>query len=194
MCGHEIIKEETIKRSFLGETFSFNAKVCQQCGAVLWDNSAAAQFSQWLSETEIPRHKLQVQFKLSERAQELLRGLVRMFPGADDSDVIRALTSVYMEMVLKNPETNALIEQVTSGDIFSDLNGDRLERQTVQFKSFAMLDICEWAELADVSPAKFVEEAVLRMLSITIETNKAMRELWESTLRPKVEMVLKAAA
>lgn len=193
-CQHVNTREELVSKPFLDKVFTYTTDVCVDCGASLWTPATSAMFSQWLSKTDFSRDRLIVQFFLNQRSLEILEHVVDMFPGSDRSSVVRALVSVYMLVVLKDREISDIVETVTSGKVFKDLNHDARNRRVgVQFNPMAMLDICDWANILDVTNAKFIEEVILRMLSIVVEKDERLKMIWEQTLRPSVELALKAA-
>lgn len=195
MCEHIFFKRELQSRAFLGETFTFLAEVCQECGFVLWDKEVSENFVDWFSKREISSDRLSMKFSLNKIPYEFLLQMVARFPGIDRSDVIRALVSVYMDVVLKDPVLNESVERVTRGDIFKSFSAFEQEKKLIgiRFKPFALLDISDWARIAGLPNVRFVEEAVLRMVAICIETDKDLKKLWEERLKPSVETILKAA-
>jgi len=50
-----------------------------------------------------------------------------------------------------------------------------------------------WAKIAVIPSSKFMEEAVLRILSVYIESYPVMKKFWKSTILPRLELLLEAA-
>jgi hypothetical protein len=195
-CEHKKASKQTVSRELFGKTFKGRGEVCTECGAVLWDKNSQKEFYNWLSkiDTNNSRDKFTVQFFLTDKASLCLDKMVKQFPGSDKTMMLRALTVIYLTAVAPFPGFSAHVENVTEGDVFKDLSrGERKQKCKVHFKPLVFLDLQSWAKIAGLPPSKFMEEAILRILSVYIENDPILKEFWRSTILPRLELILKAA-
>jgi hypothetical protein len=188
-CEHKTASKQAISRELFGKTFKGRGEVCAECGSVLWDKKSQNEFYNWLLKLDVSsnRDKFTVQFFLTDKAALCLERIVKQFPGSDKTTMLRALTVIYLSAV-------AHVENITEGDVFKDLSrGVRKQKYKVYFKPLVLLDLQSWAKIAGIPSSKFMEEAILRILSVYIESDPVMKEFWRSTILPRLELILKAA-
>ena len=193
-CNHEKTKVQMISKEYFGKRFKAKATVCEECGSTLWDRDLQMKFNEWLTALgKEDRDRFVLQVNLTKRTFDCVERMVKEFPGSDPTALLRALSIVYMKCALKSPELNEVVEKVFEGDVFKDLStaGEK-KKLNIYFKPVTHVEIQSWANLAEMSSSKFIEEAVLRMLSFYIEKDPVMRKYWESTFRPELEMILAA--
>lgn len=194
-CNHERTNRGQVTKDVLGSTFSSEGFVCADCGAELWTPEVQVEFNAWLGKfSSEHRDRFSVQPFLTARATQCLEELVKQFPAADKAFVLRALTMVFIIRIAPNGEHSNIVEGITSSEVFHDLSqkkGEKIKHK-VHFKPGGLLSLHSWAEISELAPAKFMEEVVLRMLSIYIESDPPMKEFWKSTVLPDLELILKA--
>ncbi|MBI4405049.1 MAG: hypothetical protein HY537_12875 [Deltaproteobacteria bacterium] len=195
-CEHSKTSKKAISREFFGKTFKGRGEVCSECGAILWDKNSQNAFYDWVSKLDDPkaRDKFTVQFFLTNKATLCLDKIVKQFPGSDKTMILRALTVIYLTAVAPFPEFAAHVENIMDSEVFKDLSrGAREQRYKVHFKPLVLIDLQSWAKIAGLPPSKFMEEAILRLLSVYIENNPILKEFWKSTILLRLELILKAA-
>lgn len=195
-CDHKKTIRKTISRDLFGNTFKGRGETCIECGAILWDKNSQKAFYDWVSKLDEAnsRDKFTVQFFLTNKATLCLDKMVKQFPGSDKTMILRALTVIYLTAVAPLPESAAHVENITDSDVFKDLSsGGREQKYKVYFKPLVLMDLQSWAKIADLPTSKFMEEAILRILSVYIENDPVLKEFWKSTILPRLELILKAA-
>lgn len=195
-CEHKKASKQSISRELFGKIFKGRGEVCDECGAILWDKNSQKEFYDWLSELDAAtsRDKFTMQFFLTNKASLCLDKMVKQFPSSDKTTILRALTVIYLTVVAPYPEFSAHVENITDGDVFKDLSqGERKQKYKVHLKPLVLLDLQSWAKIAGLAPSKFMEEAILRILSVYIENDPVMKEFWKLTILPRLELILKAA-
>ncbi len=195
-CEHKKASKQAISRELFGKIFKGRGEVCTECGSILWDKRSQNEFYNWLLKLGVSsnRDKFTVQFFLTDKAALCLERIVKQFPGSDKTTMLRALTVIYLTAVAPFPEFSAHVENITAGDVFKDLSrGERKQKCKVYFKPLVLLDLHSWAKIAGIPSSKFMEEAILRILSVYIESDPIMKEFWRSTILPRLELILKAA-
>jgi hypothetical protein len=195
-CEHSKASKKAVSRELFGKTFKGRAEVCGECGAVLWGKESQKAFYAWVSKLEVAnnRDKFTVQFFLTDKASLCLDKMVKQFPGSDKTMILRALTVIYLSAVAPFPEFSAHVENITESDVFKDLSsGGRNEKYKVHFKPLVLMDLQSWAKIAGVATSKFMEEAILRILSVYIENDPVLKEFWKTTILPRLELILSAA-
>ncbi len=95
-CEHKNIAKRIETRQVFGENFKWQADVCKECSAVLWDNEVQLKYDSWLADVyKTNRDKFSVQSTLPAGASECLIAIARRFPSVDESSLMHALISVY---------------------------------------------------------------------------------------------------
>jgi hypothetical protein len=192
-CDHLKSVPQMIQETHVGEVFRAKALVCQKCEAVLWNPDLQMKFNDWLTQmAKSKRDRFVLQGTISNRTMECVDRLIREYPGSDQTSLLRALAIVYVKVVLKDPSLNKLVESVTHRKVFKDLYGGEKSKFKIYFKPKTFLEIQSWAELADLTAPKFVEEAAIRVFSFYIETDPVMHRYWEETFGPELEKILAA--
>jgi len=195
-CEHAKTSKKAISRELFGKTFKGRGEICAECGAILWDKNSQKAFYDWVTKLDGAnnRDKFTVQFFLTHKASLCLDKMVRQFPGSDKTMMLRALTVIYLTAVAPFPEFATHVENITDSDVFKDLSrGGRDQKYKVHFKPLVLMDLQSWAKISGLPSSKFMEEAILRILSVYIENDPVLKEFWRSTILPRLELILKAA-
>lgn len=195
-CIHSNLKRQEVAQQYFGLDFVITTDVCQDCGAVLRDEATERNFRNWLNQiAQSHRDKFTLQPFFSPNAVNCLENLLNNFPGAHISVLIRAMVSVYINNVLTDPERTQTVESIVDSEIFSSFvdDGTPMKRHSINFKPIALLDIVTWAEILEMAPAKFVQEATLRILALSYDSNPGLKSYWDQHIFPKLRMIINAA-
>ncbi len=193
-CNHNNTERRMVEQDYFGSMFVAEMEVCRDCGAQLWTKESEQKFKEWISnlKTSDP-DKFSVQFSLSRQAKDCFEEFLKKFPGVPASAVVRAMTSVFLGFMTIIPEFDAVSEEVAAGKVYgSFIDGDRVPMKA-RFNPVGLIDINAWSQILDMKHGKVVEEAVLRILSLHIESDPKLKEFWEQKVLPQIELIIKAA-
>jgi len=187
-CEHEKTEQQMLTRSYLGETFTYLGEVCKNCDSSLWRDKNEEDFKQWLNELHTnKRHLFQIQYLISENQKKCLEKLNETFFGVDESALVRAITVVYLKFVAQ------FDGNYEESEVYNSLKGNRTIHKKVQFRPAGMQDIVSIKEMLNVKSSFVVEESLLRILTLSIETDEKMKDYWRSVVFQELETILKAA-
>ncbi len=193
-CSHSKSIKQIVTREFQKETFKFEANVCSDCGATLLTDDLEKEFNQWIETlAKSKRHLFQVQYSLSETALDCISKLSERFPSIDESLLIRCLVMVYFDIVEDSEHIMEMLEEYVDSADFEILKKGNQKSKKVQFKPSGMNDIISYSEVLHTSTSKVVEEAVYRMLLLSIKEDSEMKEFWETIVLRSISTILKAA-
>lgn len=193
-CQHEHLQSKKLEKEFLGKKFIFTAQFCDDCGATIWTEDLNKEFYAWINKANFDRNKLTVQLKLSTAAVECLDELERTyFPGAKRTPLLRALTLVYLDKIAPDERKASLLERVNEMPISTSFNNAEKHPVKVEFKPRAMLDIADWCDALDVTPAQLLEEVIYRMLGLIFETDQELKDFWKKNVLPEIQFAMKIA-
>jgi hypothetical protein len=195
-CEHGNSKKGKAEKEFQGEIFEYKTNICRDCDASLWTNDTEVEYNHWLEglqKNSKKRHLFQVQFSLTENSIKCLEKLRDRFPGVDLSLLMRALTMVYLEIVGNSEEMTAKIESYVESEDYQTLLIGPKESKKIQFLPNGMREILSVCDLFTIKPSKVIEEAINRMILLSINKDKEMKNFWEGTILKSVEIILKAA-
>ena len=192
-CEHLNQKKKRTNYLFLGANFPYNATLCTDCGASLWDVAREKAFNSWLVKLyKEEQYRFQIQIGLPKSSSSCIEELSRKYLGAPKSSILKALTIIYMEL-MDNLKFEEVIKEVISREVYQSFQDTKKERYKVLFRPFAMINIQSISELTNRTPNKFVEDSVLKILSLFIEKDPALKEFWEKEIKSKLETMLKAS-
>lgn len=193
-CGHTKSTKEKQLKEFQGEKFHFEAQTCNECGAVLWNNEIEKKYNLWLEKLQSKkRHLFQVQYFLTEEAISCIQKLNERFPGVDDSLLIRAMVMVYLDIVEDNEKIMKIVDKYIDTPDYHRLTDGKKKAKKLQFKPNGIKDVLALADMFKVKPNKIIEEAVYRVLMVSIKEDSVMRDFWEKVVLKNIETILKAA-
>jgi hypothetical protein len=119
-----------------------------------------------LYNAEDTRAQFAVQVFLPEGAIVALKKIEDRFPGVTNSTIVRALFAIYSDRVTTREPLNRAVEDLIKMDEYRHLSEGTRSRVHVRFKPASFEDLHGLAEAFDMSPAKIVENAVIRMLAV----------------------------
>lgn len=192
-CRHLKTKKARITRSFLGKDFITIGKKCNSCGAILWDKSTDKKFFDWLRKLyKEENHRFQLQLGLSESATKCFEELENKYYGVPKSTLFRALTAVYMDL-MKKSRFQSIIKEITAGEVYQSFIEGTKDRYKVLFRPFVIIEIEAVSDLTNRTPNKFVEDSIIKLLSLIYESDSELNEFWKKEVKEKLEYVLKVA-
>lgn len=192
-CEHLNTKKKRINYPFLGADFIYNGMVCSDCGATLWNKEKEKAFNNWLIKLyKEEQYRFQMQIGLPESSLACIEELSRRYLGVTKTAILKALTAIYIEL-MDNAKFKQIIKKVTEGEIYQSFQDTKKERYKVLFRPLIITDIKSISELTNRTPSKFVEESILKILSLFIEKDPILKEFWEKEIKSKLETMLKAA-
>lgn len=188
-CTHDEKIKRVLKRTFLGEDFTYDGEVCKRCESSLWDESSERAFKKWLTELhKKKRHLFQIQYSITKEVQKCLERLNESFFEIEESVLVRAIVIVYLKMVAGNDKG------FDQGDVYSSFKKESEKvHKKIQFRPPGMRDIISIRDMLGVRSSFIVEEALLRILALSIESNEEMNAYWRSIVFKEIETILKAA-
>lgn len=193
-CEHTKSTKEKQTKEFQGEKFHFEAPTCCDCGSVLWNSEVEKRYNLWLEKLQSKkRHLFQVQYFLTDEALSCIQKLNERFSGVDDSLLIRAMVMIYLDIVEENEKIMKKVEKYLDTPDYHHLTGGKKRAKKLQFKPSGMKDILALAEMFKVRPNKIIEEAIYRVLVVSIKEDVVMRDYWEKVVLRNIEIILKAA-
>lgn len=194
-CGHNKSVKEKHTKEFQSEKFHYEALTCADCGAVLWNNEIEKKYNLWLEKLQSKkRHLFQIQYSLTEEAIICIQKLNERFPGVDDSLLIRAMIMVYLDIVEDNQKIMKVVEKyMDTPDYLQLTSGKKKAKKKLQFRPNGLKDILALADMFKIKPNKIVEDAIYRVLLVSIKEDPMMKDFWEKVVLRNIETILKAA-
>jgi hypothetical protein len=148
-----------VTRELLGETFSFEGKVCRVCAAQLWNEPTQKAFYSWLSDkikVESFKDKMKVQkFQITKEADNYLSHLEERFL-VKRSKVIGAFLSIYLFHTRNDEQASAVINDMSISEKECTIS-------SVKLSPTLFLKFSSVARLMDMDHKTCAEEIVNRM-------------------------------
>ena len=192
-CPHAATDRREIKSKFFRREFSAEVDVCRACGQRLWTPETQVRFNAWILGLKKERRDVfQLQFYISESARRGLVDALDRFPGISPSVLVRVMVTVYLSAHIRYPEFKDVLVRVGHSPAYQKLIFGRRRKTSVQFSPMALLDIQSWADILKLAPHKIVEDAISKMLTLQVESEPRLRDFWDKSLRPQIEVILRA--
>lgn len=181
-CKH-IQKSGFITRSYAGEVFKAKGLVCVECGAQLWDKDAEGKFETWLRSKlrdKTFRDRLKVQkIPLSQNAIDFIEEF-KLSYFVDESKVIQAVLSVYVNKIRDNEHLNSLVSEISvEGPFVKIRSGVRLN--PVLYRRLSVT-----AEIFDLSLGACAGEIINRVAIL-------VKSVTSKTVRDDIDAIVSAA-
>jgi hypothetical protein len=193
VCAHATTDRREIKSEFFRREFTAEVDVCRTCGQRLWTPDTQVRFNAWVVQLKQDRRDVfQLQFYIPESARQGLNEALDRFPGIAPSVLIRVMVTVYLSAHIRYPEFKEVLKRVGSRPNYQKYAFGRRRKTSVQFSPMALLDIQSWANILKLAPHKIVEDAVFKLLALQNETDGGLRDFWEKSLLPQIEVILRA--
>ena len=195
-CQHKNTAIKKVLKSFFEESHSFKLKVCNDCQSEFWGQKEQERYYHWMNDIYLKkRHLFQIQYKINDNLHACLEKLNEKFPNANESQLVRSLIMVYINVVEENESLQKKMEKhINNSDQECSLltkNAKRLKK--VQFNVLGMEDIFAVSEMLSIKPHNFIENALFRMLFIFINEDPEMKQFWQEFIFKNLSMILKAA-
>ncbi|RLA59892.1 MAG: hypothetical protein DRQ89_13530 [Epsilonproteobacteria bacterium] len=192
-CYHENLVEKRIEYLTLNSKFIYTGLECSDCGATLWNSDTDRKFNSWLEKLyKSDREKFQIQFGLSKNTISCIKKISEPFPGVGISALFKAIVAIYLELG-PNTTFQKIINKVIEGEVYRSFRVRGKDRFKIQFKPMPLMEINSMAEFFDETPAQFVEEGILIILSIFVENDQKLKDFWEENIKNKLNALLKVA-
>jgi hypothetical protein len=194
-CSHKSISNKKVKKEIFDMTFENKTSVCDDCGAYLRGNEYEKKYMNWLEGIyKERRDKFQTQCYFSKDLIKCAQAYLEDFPGISPTVFMRALVTIYFNIVDRDEKKSAILDQLLDTDIYhSFINDKNRKKVTIQFKPKMMIELIAICDLLEMTPSAVVEEVVIKLMTTITSQDKKLREFWENEIRGYLDMFLKAA-
>lgn len=187
--------ETTIKKEFLGNTFSYQTEIDED-GNSLWTQKIDTDFSKWLYKLKDENRDLfKVQYSLSTNAYGVLDKLKEKIGVYDDSLIIRAITITFINFI-DTRKGRAIVKKLNSYKDLDDIKvlkeGDTLKKN-LYFSPVGMRDIEAYSNLTGLKKGQVIKNALYSVLLISINEDETIKKFWEDEIIEKLTTIVKAA-
>ena len=188
-CIHENIETEVPQSKRIGNSiFEYKASVCKDCNAVLWDDRLQREYARWMKDNKLSP----VQFTVTCEVKDGIEEILKKYPNASESDLVRAVLSLMTGHVLLDKELSiAFFEFKDSRVVKALISGENKKRLSVRLKPVLFEVVETWAAILGESTTKFIEDSVSKMVCLFLSRDQS--ELWNKELDKQFDLVLKAA-
>lgn len=186
---------KTIKKEFLGKTFSYKTEVDED-GKALWTKEIDHKFSKWLFELrEENRELFKVQYSISANAYKVLEKLKNELGIFDESLIVRAITITFINFIDTKSGQKVLkkLNEYRDGDDFQLLIKGELLKKNLYFSPLGIRDVEAYSQLTALPKSKVVMNALYSVLLIFINEDEEIRKFWENEIIDKLTTIIKAA-
>lgn len=192
-CPHTWTEKRVINSEYFKRQFVAEVDECRNCGAQVWTRETRHRFHQWMLELKHERRDVfQIQFYLTDSAREALKDLLKSYPGVKMSALIRAITSAYLNSMIRFQDFQSVSHQILELSSYRRIADGVRKKTCIQFSPIALLDVQAWGEILKLSPHKVVEDATYKCLALKIEPDTKLRSHWEQNLWPQIEVILRS--
>ena len=192
-CPHAHTTSQTLKTPFFNKTFEAEASVCLDCGQTLWTTATQSHFQTWVADLKNQRrNSFQVQFYLPKGAHSGLEALLTRFPSVPKSALMRAVTSLYLSVRARRPEFDQISRELVELGSYRLVSSGPRRKTSLQFSPMALLELQAWTSRLNRPAYKIVEEAIYKILALSVEPSPKLHELWEDDLKPQLELILRS--
>lgn len=186
---------KTIKKEFLGKTFSYKTKV-NDAGQALWTKEIDYKFSKWLFNLrEENRELFKVQFSLSNNSHRVLEKLKEELGVYDESLIIRAITITFINVIDTEIGQKVLkkLSEYKDGKDIKLLTDGNLLKKNLYFSPLGMRDVEAYSQLTGLTKPKVVLNALYSVLLIFINEDREIKKFWEEEIVAQLTAIVKAA-
>ncbi|MBF0314292.1 MAG: hypothetical protein HQK52_12815 [Oligoflexia bacterium] len=86
-----------------------------------------------------------------------------------------------------------IVDKYIDTPAYHRLTDGKKKAKKIQFRPNGIKDVLALADMFKVKPNKIIEEAVYRVLMVSIKEDSVMRDFWEKVVLRNIETILKAA-
>ena len=189
-CEHKNINKNSPQvKKIAGGLFHYEAHVCKDCGAVLWNKDIEQKYNVWTADN---RGLFTIQFSISGDVKLGINEIISSYPNATKSHFVRAVLSVFLGFVFSSEIISEAINHVSKEDTFKRLSAckKRIKMKT-RMNPTLYEGVETWGNILGMTPAKFIEDALTRIVSIFVDRDKI--DLWSKEIDKKIDIILMAA-
>jgi hypothetical protein len=186
---------KTIKKEFLGHTFSYKTEVDEE-GRALWTKDIDHKFSKWLFELrEVNRELFKVQYSITKNAHKVLEKLKNELGVFDESLIIRAITITFINFIDTKSGKKVLkkLSEYKSNEDFSLLVKGDVLKKNLYFSHLGIRDVEAYSQLTGLPKSKVILNALYSVLLISINEDAEIKRFWEEEIVEKITTIVKAA-